>query len=332
MGSSVEKSLALDSLDSPRPVVLIEHRLDPAYDLRVVLDERLRPPRARRFFTGPMASQNRPAGIRIGVGEDAHGFEDGDRARRVVGGARRAMPGIEVSRQHYVLLGQLHTLQLGDHVELRDLTRPGDLGIDTKSRLLIVHRQSIQESVVLAGQHDVGSIRATSVLDHIRSVNAEPPGFDHAQSARVHESIDETPPPVVSDVQVATEVFDPAGEPGFVRCPLLAQALDGLRACVGLQLIRAATSRISRTQQYPFPPHKRKPLGRVGTRWSDGWQSDDIALHGPIRAGAVRQEPGVEGLAPGRDEVYMQGPVVPSHPGAVGLAPGAHPPPFVGLE
>src|SRR5262245_60922479 len=104
----------------------------------------------------PMAHHARP--LRPGVdrlqnSQRLHGHE---RTGTVVRRARGAVPRIEVRREHDVFVGLLGALDDADRVECRHFAEETCVEVEADARLLLVFRETIEETIVLAGQRHRG--------------------------------------------------------------------------------------------------------------------------------------------------------------------------------
>src|SRR6185312_9303403 len=151
--SGIRKTSAAHANDAACSVILVEQRLQSLEDFRMIFGKGLGSYFAL-FLTAPVADENGALGVRIYLLENPHRFQHGDGARSIIGRAGGAIPRIEVRREHHVLVGLLRSLDLGDRVEYRTLTKQIGVEVHADLRVLLVFRKTEDQAVVLAAQRN----------------------------------------------------------------------------------------------------------------------------------------------------------------------------------
>ena len=86
--------------------------------------------------------------------------------------------------QNHVFVGELHAFHLGDHVEDRLLAQGLRVGVEADARSLLVLRETMEESVILAAHVETGQTRVVGVHDLVHTPPAGPERGEDAGRAR----------------------------------------------------------------------------------------------------------------------------------------------------
>ena len=295
----------------------------------MILGERLRADLAL-LLTRPVADEDRPLRVRIHLLQDPHRLEHGERARAVVRRARRAVPRIEVRREHHVLVGLLGALDLGDRVEHRLLAQQLGVEVQSELRALVVLGEAEEQAVVLAAERDRGRLRVVRLEDLDRPPRILGARGDHAGHAALLQA---KPQLAGADRQAVAGAAHVAAAPLARHC--------GARAVhpgpgIGRGVLRPVLTRpaggLRARDEHELPLRLRQPLherGAVGKARQDDRGGGEVTLAG---TGAVAEHRALQRAHARRHEVDVRVAAPPAAPGAELLVARRNAPRTVGVH